>query len=73
MQIRSAAANRNLAFGATDGIADVPNSVNQWRFTELFPEATYEYLNKLCIIFVRVLPHPFTQPRACEDSARFSH
>ena len=73
MQICSPTANRNLAFGAADGVADVPNGVNQRRFTELFPEATDEHLNKLCIVFVRVLPHPFTELGACEDSARFSH
>ena len=66
-------ANRNFALGAADGIADVANGVDQRRFTELFPEPANEHLNQLGIVFVRVLPHAFTQLCAREHAARFPH
>ena len=65
--------NGNFALGLADRIADVPNRVNQRRFTEFFSEPTNEDLNQLGIVFMRVLPHAFAQFRACEHAARFPH
>ena len=65
--------NANFALGLADRIADVPNRVNQRRFTELFSEPTNEHLNQLGIVFMRVLPHTFAQFRACKHAARFPH
>lgn len=66
-------ASGNFALGTANRVAHVANGLNQGRFAQLFSESANEHFNQLGIVFVRMLPNPFAQLRACEDASRFPH
>ena len=49
----------STAVARIDGIAHVPNGVNQRRIADFSSQASDENLHQLGVIFVRVFPYPF--------------